>query len=85
VERLTTVRYFAAIKEAAGVAHEQVAAATVAELLAELRTRHGGRFAEVLERCSLLLDGAQLAGRDVATIPLYGGEELDCLPPFAGG
>ena len=84
MERLTTVRYWAAIKEAAGTAEELVDAPTLAAALAELRSRHDERFGEVLDRCSLLLDGEQVGGRDPETVPLSGGE-LDCLPPFAGG
>jgi molybdopterin converting factor small subunit len=85
VEPLTTVRYWAAIKEAAGLAEEQVAAPTLAGLLAELRGRHDERFADVLARCSLLLDGEQVGTRDPATVALRGGDQVDCLPPFAGG
>jgi molybdopterin converting factor small subunit len=85
VERLTTVRYWAAIKEAAGVSEEKVAAPTMAVLLDELRRRHDERFAAVLARCSLLLDGKQVGTRDPASVPLRGGDEVDCLPPFAGG
>jgi len=85
VERLTTVRYWAAIKQAAGCAEEQVAATTLAAALAEVRSRHDQRFGEVLDRCSLLVDGAQVAGRDATTVELDAGAEVDCLPPFAGG
>lgn len=85
MEHLTTVRYWAAIKEAAGCAQEQVEATTLAEALAEVRSRHTARFGEVLQRCSVLIDGAQVAGRDPATVTLAPGAEVDCLPPFAGG
>jgi molybdopterin converting factor small subunit len=81
--RVVTVRYWAALKQAAGAAEEQVEAATLAEALAAVRQRHGHRFNEVLDRCSLLVDGAQVAGRDPEQVPLTG--EVDCLPPFAGG
>jgi sulfur-carrier protein len=82
---VTTVRYWAALKQAAGVAEEQVEAATLAAALTELRGRHDARFGAVLDRCSLLLDGEQVGTRDPATLPLAGTHELDCLPPFAGG
>jgi molybdopterin synthase sulfur carrier subunit len=85
VERLTTVRYWAAIKQAAGCAADEVEAATLAEALAQVRSRHSARFGEVLDRCSLLVDGTQVAGRDPATVALAPGAEVDCLPPFAGG
>jgi molybdopterin converting factor small subunit len=85
VELLTTVRYWAAIKEAAGVAEEQLAAPTLAALLAALTAKHGERFGQVLGRCSVLLDGEQVGTRDPETVQLSGGEQVDCLPPFAGG
>jgi molybdopterin converting factor small subunit len=85
VQHLTTVRYWAALKDAAGTAEEQVDAATLAEALAAVRARHDDRFTEVLARCSLLVDGAQVGPRDHAQVPLPGGGEVDCLPPFAGG
>ena len=84
MERLTTVRYWAAIKEAAGTAEELVDAPTLAAALVEVRSRHDERFGRVLDRCSLLLDGEQVGGRDPESVRLDG-NELDCLPPFAGG
>jgi molybdopterin converting factor small subunit len=85
VQHLTTVRYWAALKEAAGTADDQVDAATLAEALAAVRALHGDRFAQVLARCSVLVDGAQVGHRDAAQVVLPGGGEVDCLPPFAGG
>jgi molybdopterin synthase sulfur carrier subunit len=85
VEHLTTLRYWAALKEAAGVAEETVAANTLADALAAVRARHDARFGTVLDRCSLLVDGTQVAGRDPATVDLTAATEVDCLPPFAGG
>ncbi|MHA6792499.1 MoaD/ThiS family protein [Pseudonocardia bannensis] len=80
-----TVRYFAAARAAAGVDTETVevgAGATVADLLAVVRDRHGDRLAQVLDRCSYLLD--EVAVRDQGVQPADGAT-LDVLPPFAGG
>jgi molybdopterin converting factor small subunit len=85
VQHLTTVRYWAGLKEAAGTAEDQVTAATLADALAEVRARHDERFGRVLDRCSLLVDGVQVGQRDHAEVTLPGGGEVDCLPPFAGG
>ncbi len=85
VQPLTTVRYWAALKEAAGIAEEQVQAGTLAQALATVRSRHDTRFGAVLDRCSLLVDGQQVGVRDHASVMLPGGGEVDCLPPFAGG
>lgn len=83
VEHLTTVRYWAGLKEAAGTAEDQVEATTLREALAAVRALHDARFAEVLARCSLLVDGLQVGARDPADVHLTG--DVDCLPPFAGG
>ncbi|HUR14062.1 MAG TPA: MoaD/ThiS family protein [Mycobacteriales bacterium] len=85
MEHLTTVRYWAALKDAAGTADEQVDASTLADALDAVRARHDDRFGQVLARCSLLVDGVQVGQRDHAQVRLLGGGEVDCLPPFAGG
>lgn len=80
-----TVRYFAAARAAAGVEVDKVqvsVTATVADLLAAIRTEHGPELGRVLERCSYLLD--EVAVRD-HTAPVADATALDVLPPFAGG
>ncbi|HEX7658930.1 MAG TPA: MoaD/ThiS family protein [Pseudonocardiaceae bacterium] len=79
------VRYFAAARSAAGVAEEDVEIgrqASVQDVLAMLRDRHGERLATVLTVCSLLLN-AVVVHDSGAAVPA--GAELDVLPPFAGG
>ena len=78
------VRYFAAARAAAGVDAETVSlasGATVADLVADLRTR-GATLSKVLDRCSFLCD--EIAVRDVDK-PLRTNQTVDVLPPFAGG
>ena len=82
---MTVVRYFAAIKAAAGVGEEQVDAGTLAEALDAVRARHDGRFADVLTRCSFVVDGDPAGTRDHASVGLGANSLVDCLPPFAGG
>lgn len=82
---MTTLRYWAAIRAAAGVAEETTSAATLAHALEEARGRHGERFSTVLARCSFVVDGDPVGRRDHATITLSDGGLVDCLPPFAGG
>lgn len=84
------VRYFAAARAAAATDAETVevgpaAAPSLADVLALVRGRHGARFAEVLEVCSLLVDGAPVGRRDPATVPVSHGSVVEVLPPFAGG
>ncbi len=82
---MTTLRYWAAIRAAAGVAEETTSAPTLAEALDEVRGRHDDRFTTVLARCSFVVDGDPVGGRDHATIELSDRGLVDCLPPFAGG
>ena len=79
---MATIRYFAAAAEAAGVASETVAAATLGDLVTKLTQTRDDRFAQVFGRCSVLVDGANTS--DPAT-PLAADAKVDVLPPFAGG
>ncbi len=79
---MATVRYFAAAAAAAGTASESRQARTLGALLDVLRDAHGAEFAQILGRCSVLVDG--VASTDPAT-PVAEGATVDVLPPFAGG
>lgn len=82
-----TLRYWAAAKEAAGLADEPYDATTLAEALDAVRERHADRprFAEVLARSSFLVDGAPVGVRDHTSVTLADGDVVEVLPPFAGG
>ncbi|GGK37763.1 putative molybdenum cofactor biosynthesis protein D2 (MoaD2) / thiamineS [Pilimelia terevasa] len=79
---MITIRYFAAAREAAGVAAERVPAGSLAAVLAAAAARHGAALAAVLDRCSYLVDGTAAHDRGR---PVPAGATLDVLPPFAGG
>ncbi|MEU3566486.1 MoaD/ThiS family protein [Kitasatospora sp. NPDC006786] len=82
-----TIRYWAAAKSEAGLAEEPYEAATLAEALTAVRDRHADRpkLVRLLGHCSYLVDGAQVGGRDHATVALTEGGTVEVLPPFAGG
>ena len=82
---MTTLRFWAAAKEAAGVASQVLPADTLAEALLLARATRDERFATVLGRCSYVVDGNPVGGRDHATIALGPDALVDVLPPFAGG
>ena len=84
---MVTVRYWAAAKQAAGVAEEDLAAGTLAEMLAAVVARHPAAPAlrEVLARASFLVDGEQAGTRDPESVTLREGAVVEVLPPFAGG
>ncbi|MCF4005656.1 MoaD/ThiS family protein [Corynebacterium uropygiale] len=83
------IYYFAAARAARGLEREERAEVpgTLDELLRELAAEAadaagpGLRLAEVLERCTFLLDGR----RSPREASLEGVGRLDILPPFAGG
>jgi molybdopterin converting factor small subunit len=84
---MVTVRYWAAAKQAAGVAEETLAASTLAEALAAATARRPGsqEFEKVLARSSFLVNGRQAGRHGLSAVPLPDGAVVEVLPPFAGG
>ena len=81
------IRYWAAAKDAAGLAEESVAAATLAGALdAVVASRAPDtRLRDVLERSSVLIDGTRASRANAEDIALADGAVIEVLPPFAGG
>jgi sulfur-carrier protein len=91
---IVTMRYWAAAKDAAGVAEETVAADTLAAALAVIGSRRrenpaaaagGTRLSAVLARSSFLVDGHPVGRRAAESVALADGAVIEVLPPFAGG
>ena len=82
-----TVRYWAAAKEAAGVAEETLDADTLAGAIAAVLARRGQdpRLRSVLGRSSFLVDGSAAGGRGAGEVVLPEAAVIEVLPPFAGG
>lgn len=82
-----TVRYWAALRSAAGLAEEQVDARTLADLQREILRRHSDskRFADVLAICSTLVESVPVGAREPSEVTLSPGDTVELLPPFAGG
>ncbi|HEV2450305.1 MAG TPA: MoaD/ThiS family protein [Streptosporangiaceae bacterium] len=82
-----TIRYWAAAKEAAGVAEEMLEAATLAAMMDAALARRGGdpRLAAIFARSSFLVDGAAAGSREAEQVVLPDGAVVEVLPPFAGG
>ena len=76
------VHVWAAARDAAGTDVIRVPAGTLRDVLAAAVAATPPRFADVLERCSLLLDSVAVHDDAVAVAP---GQRVDVLPPFAGG
>jgi molybdopterin synthase sulfur carrier subunit len=97
---IVTFRYWAAAKEAAGIAEEAITAQTLAEALAiatgqaqERDTEPGQardagqrmRLSAVLARSSFLVDGVPVGVRAPERVLLSDKAVVEVLPPFAGG
>jgi molybdopterin synthase sulfur carrier subunit len=83
---MVTLRYWAAAKDAAGVAEQIVIADTLAVALAEAgEAGIRARLRRVLERSSFLIDGTPVGRRAPETVQLSEGAVVEVLPPFAGG
>ena len=80
-----TLRYWAAAKAAAGTHEEPYDAATLADLLASARNRHGRNLAIVLDRSTFLIDGVAVGSKPHDDVVLADGTVVEVLPPFAGG
>jgi sulfur-carrier protein len=81
-----TMRYWAAAKEAAGVAEQRLTADTLAAALAEAAATAGAeRLRSVLDRSSFLIDGDPVGRRAAESVLLHDGSVIEVLPPFAGG
>ncbi|MFI6506426.1 MoaD/ThiS family protein [Streptosporangium sp. NPDC050855] len=78
------VRYWAAAKEAAGVAEEPFEAATLDELMTKI-TSGRDALARVVRRSSFLVNGDPVGLRAHGTVVLADGATVEVLPPFAGG
>jgi molybdopterin converting factor small subunit len=78
---MTTLRLFAAAREAAGTGTAQFDGATVADVLDQAVAAYGDRFHAVLGTCRVWLNGesADLHAAVGAT------DEVAVLPPVSGG
>jgi len=82
---VSTLRYWAAARAAAGMSEQELPGGTLAELLAAARAGHDARLGGVLDRCSFLVDGDPVGARPHESVPLRPSSVVDALPPFAGG
>jgi molybdopterin synthase sulfur carrier subunit len=83
---IVTMRYWAAAKDAAGVAEQQLTADTLANALAAAAGINGGaQLRAVLDRSSFLIDGSPVGRRAADSVVLADGNVIEVLPPFAGG
>lgn len=82
-----TIRYWAAAKEAAGVAEESVEAVTLRDALntAVASRKPDKRLESVIARSSFLVNADPVGRAARESIVLDEGAVIEVLPPFAGG
>ena len=86
-----TLRYWAAAKQAAGVAEETISAETLAAALEVALSERkaapgaGTDLRAVLARSSFQVDGNPVGARAPETVALREAAVVEVLPPFAGG
>lgn len=78
---MATLRLFASARDAAGTARDDIAGATVEEILDIARARYGEVFAAVLTTSKVWLNGEPTDGTAAVTAT----DEVAVLPPVSGG
>jgi sulfur-carrier protein len=79
-----TIRYWAAAREAAGRAEEEIEAITLGDALETVGASRGAALRRVLAASSFLVDGTP-AGRHTPDLILPEAAVVEILPQFAGG
>lgn len=84
---MVTIRYWAAAKEAAGVAEESLEAVTLRDALntAVVKRKPDRRLEAVIARSSFLVNADPVGRAARESIVLDEGAVIEVLPPFAGG
>jgi sulfur-carrier protein len=75
------LRLFAAAREAAGTAVDDVPGATLGEVLAAASDRYGPKFTAVLDTCQVWVNGETA---DTSCM-VRDADEVAVLPPVSGG
>lgn len=78
---MARLRLFAAAREAAGTANDEIDASTVAEVLAVASDRYGPDFVAVLGGSRVWCNGEPALDDD----PVGPDDEVAVLPPVSGG
>ena len=78
---MAQLRLFGPARVAAGTGRDELAGATVAEVLEAARRRYGPEFAVVLAGSAVWVNGSPCDGDPAVT----GHDEVAVLPPVSGG
>jgi len=78
---MARIRLFAAARDAAGTARDELPGDTVGEVLTIARERYGPTFDAVLATCRIWVNGEPAGTNDTISAT----DELAVLPPVSGG
>lgn len=78
---MVVLRLFAAAREAAGAARDELPGATVQDVLRAAEARYGPAFGQVLATAQVWCNGEPCAATDA----VGDGDEVAVLPPVSGG
>lgn len=78
---MARLRLFASAREAAGTAHDEIAGATVGEVLDGAVAAYGEAFGALLANCKVWCNGEPANLGD----PVSDTDEVAVLPPVSGG
>lgn len=78
---MARLRFFGAAVDAAGSREGDIEGSTVGEVLTAACARYGDRFADVLGRSRVWVNGQPAIPED----PVVASDELAVLPPVSGG
>lgn len=84
---MVTMRFWAALRAAAGASEYSAEAGTLEEALDAARSHFSSsaEFNRVLDICAVVVDEVPVGSRNHRNIALSDGAVIDLLPPFAGG
>lgn len=82
---MATVRLHTLLVKHTGVRDYKSSAGTVAELLSELREKHGDSIDKYLEGCIVIIDGRKYESEKSMKKKIKRGSEVSVFPRVAGG
>lgn len=82
---MARLKLFAALRESAGTASDEIEASDLATLLDEARRRYGLEFARSLAFASVMVNREPVDSEQAASIALSPNDEVALLPPVSGG
>jgi MoaD family protein len=82
---MVRVRFYTTLREAAGEKEAEISADNVKQLIDRLNKKYGDNFRRAQAACKIYRNGSNIVFAKGRKTKLKDGDELDFLPPTAGG